>query len=54
MDGAGLLLDFSLDPFLSPDPFLSLDPELDAVSLVEDPLAVASGVRALKRNVYLG
>lgn len=39
MDGAGLLLDFSLDPFLSADPLFSLDPELDVVSLVEDPLA---------------
>ena len=44
MDDVGLLLDFSLDPFLPLDPFLSLDalfspdPELDA-SLVEDPLA---------------
>jgi hypothetical protein len=47
VDGAGLLLDFSLEPFLSPDPLLSadplfsLDPELDAASLVEDPLVDA-------------
>jgi hypothetical protein len=46
-DGVGLLLDFSLDPFLSPDPLFSLDalfsldPEFDVVSLVEDPLADA-------------
>jgi hypothetical protein len=45
VDVVGLLLDFSLDPFLSPDPlfspapFLSPDPELDAASPVEDPLA---------------
>ncbi len=45
MDGVGLLLGFSLDPFLSPDPLFSvdplfsLDPELDAASPVEDPLA---------------
>ena len=38
MDGAGLLLDLSPDPFLSLDAFFSLDPELDAASLVEDPL----------------
>lgn len=39
MAGAGLLVDFSLepplslDPFFSLDPVFSLDPELDAVSL---------------------
>ena len=38
MDGVGLLLDFSLEPFLSLDPFFSLDPELDPASLVEDAL----------------
>ena len=39
MDGAGLLPDFSPDPFLALDPFFSLgpelDPELDAASLVD-------------------
>jgi len=47
VDGAGLLPDFSPDPFLALDPFFSPDPELDppspdpeldAASLVEDPL----------------
>ena len=45
MDGAGLLLDFSLDfgldAFVLLDPFFSLEPELDAESLVADPLAGA-------------
>jgi len=41
VDGAGLLLDFSLDPLVWLDPFFSLDPELDPeldVASLVDPL----------------